>query len=94
MDQETLALHDAVYQQLKRVIDPEVGQSIIKMGLVYDIQVNGGDVVVIMTLTTPGCPLGQSITRGVEGVVKELTWVSSVHVEIVWDPPWTPAMMR
>lgn len=88
------ALQDAVYQQLKRVIDPELGMSIIKLGLVYDIGVQDGDVVVTMTLTTPGCPLGDAITRGVESVVRELPWVRSVRVAIVWDPPWSPAMIR
>lgn len=88
------ALQDAVYQQLKRVIDPELGQSIIKLGLVYDIAVDAGAVTVTMTLTTRGCPLGEAITRGVETVVRELPWVRTVRTEIVWDPPWTPAMIR
>lgn len=88
------APEEAVYQQLKRVIDPELGKSIIKLGLVYDIGVRDGDVVVTMTLTTPGCPLGDAIMRGVESVVRELPWVRSVRVVIVWDPPWTPAMIR
>lgn len=91
---EVDALQDAVYQQLRRVIDPELGQSIIKLGLVYDITVDDGDVVVTMTLTTPGCPLGDAITRGVARVVQELPWVHSVRVTIVWDPPWSPAMIR
>lgn len=91
---EVDALQDAVYQQLKRVIDPELGQSIIRLGLVYDIAVDDGDVAVTMTLTTPGCPLGDAITRGVESVVQELPWVRSVRVAIVWDPPWNPAMIR
>lgn len=91
---EVEALQDAVYQQLKRVIDPELGQSIVKLGLVYDIVVHEGEVTVTMTLTTPGCPLGDAITRGVESVVGELPWVRSVRVAIVWDPPWSPAMIR
>jgi metal-sulfur cluster biosynthetic enzyme len=91
---EVEALQNAVYQQLKRVIDPELGQSIVKLGLVYDIVVDDGEVTVTMTLTTPGCPLGDAIMRGVESVVGELRWVRSVRVAIVWDPPWSPAMIR
>jgi metal-sulfur cluster biosynthetic enzyme len=85
---------DDVYQQLKRVIDPELGMSIVKLGLVYDISVQDGAVTVTMTLTTRGCPLGDAITRGVEAVVAELPWVDQVRVQIVWDPPWNPTMIR
>ena len=88
------ARQDAVYQQLKRVMDPELGLSIIKLGLVYHIAVHEGDVVVTMTLTTPGCPLRDAIARGVERVVGELDWVRRARVEVVWDPPWTPALIR
>ncbi len=85
---------DEVYQQLKRVIDPEIGLSIIKLGLVYDIAVARGVVDVTMTLTTPGCPMGGPITDGVRGVVRELPWVEDVEVNVVWEPAWSPAMIR
>jgi metal-sulfur cluster biosynthetic enzyme len=85
---------DEVYQQLKRVIDPELGMSIVKLGLVYDIAVEDGAVTVTMTLTARGCPLGDAIARGVEAVVAELPWVEQVTVRIVWDPPWNPTMIR
>jgi metal-sulfur cluster biosynthetic enzyme len=85
---------DEVYQQLKRVIDPELGMSVVKLGLVYDISVQDDAVTVTMTLTARGCPLGDAITRGVEAVVAELPWVDQVSVRIVWDPPWNPTMIR
>lgn len=87
-------LLDEVYQQLKRVIDPEIGRSIIKLGLVYDLAVKDRVVTVTMTLTTPGCPMGGPITDGVKTVVYELEWVNDVVVNVVWEPAWTPAMIR
>jgi metal-sulfur cluster biosynthetic enzyme len=91
---DTDALYDAVYRQLTRVIDPEVGLSIIKLGLVYDLRIVDGAVEVVMTLTTRGCPLQAAITEGVRKVVAELPWVRSVQVKLVWEPAWHPGMIR
>ena len=85
---------NAVYQRLKRVIDPEIGLSIVKLGLIYDLAAQDGVVTVTMTLTTPGCPMGRSITDGVRSVVAELDWVEDVVVNVVWEPAWSPAMIR
>jgi metal-sulfur cluster biosynthetic enzyme len=93
MDQPDDRLN-AVYRQLCRVIDPELGLSIIKLGLVYDLRVEDGAVTVTMTLTTRGCPLQAAITEGVRKVVAELPWVRSVDVQLVWEPAWHPGMMR
>jgi len=91
---DTDALYNAVYRQLTRVIDPEVGLSIIKLGLVYDLRIADGAVEVVMTLTTRGCPLQAAITEGVRKVVAELPWVRSVKVSLVWEPAWHPGMIR
>lgn len=85
---------DEVYRKLVGVMDPELGLSIIKLGLVYDLTVNGGDVVVTMTMTTPACPLREVVTQDVEDRVGALPWVKSVAVDVVWEPRWTPAMIR
>lgn len=85
---------DEVYHQLVRVMDPEVGLSIMKMGLVYGLDVADGVVTVTMTLTTRGCPLGSAIADGVRAVVRELPWVREVVVDLVWEPAWSPAMIR
>lgn len=85
---------DQVYRKLIGVMDPELGLSIVKLGLVYDLAIAEGDVTVIMTMTTPACPLGEVLTGDVERRVGELPWVTSVAVRIVWEPRWTPAMMR
>lgn len=88
------ARQNQVYQQLKRVIDPELAVSIVKLGLLYDILIDGDDVTVVMTLTTQGCPMQDAISAGVERVVRELPWVSAIEVRVVWDPPWHPGMIQ
>lgn len=91
---DTYARQNDVYRQIARVIDPELGVSIVKLGLIYDILVEDGDVTIVMTLTTQGCPMERAITSGVHRVAEALPWVTSVTVRLVWDPPWHPGMMR
>lgn len=79
-----------VMEKLRRVIDPELGRDIVSLGLVYDIAITGNDVMVVMTLTTRGCPMQGPITDGVRRVLSDLPWVETASVELVWDPPWTP----
>ncbi|RKY57135.1 MAG: ring hydroxylating protein, partial [Candidatus Latescibacterota bacterium] len=62
-------------------------------GLVYEVKVEDGDVRVKMTMTAPGCPLSAWIARQAEDAVRSLEGVKDVHVELVWDPPWTPDRM-
>lgn len=82
---------EQVEEKLKEVYDPEVGINIVDLGLVYDIEVaNEKDVHVIMTLTTPGCPLHGSITGGAKAAVESVEGVGDVNVELVWEPRWTP----
>ncbi len=78
---------------LAQVIDPELGCNIIDLGLVYSLEVTGATVRVKMTLTTPGCPMHESIARGVQIALLRCEGVEDVEVELVWDPPWNPAMM-
>jgi len=84
------ARHDEVLRALWRVQDPELGMSIVKLGLIYDIVIEETDVVVSMTLTTRGCPLAGPLTEAARRVVSELPWVTSVVVRLVWEPAWTP----
>lgn len=81
---------DQVLRQLWRVVDPELGMNILRLGLVYDLEIKEGDVTVVMTLTTPGCPMARAITEGVRRVVSDLPWVTSTTVQLVWEPRWTP----
>lgn len=83
-----------VRRQLGRVIDPELGMSVVRLGLIYDVRVDQDAVEIDMTLTSRGCPLEQAITAGVHRVVGELPWVKAVVVRVVWDPPWHPDMIQ
>ena len=82
-----------VWDVLRTVIDPELGCNIVDLGLVYDITIAGAKVSVKMTLTTPGCPMHESIACGVQMALLNLDDVDDAEVEILWDPPWNPAMM-
>ncbi|QOR67537.1 metal-sulfur cluster assembly factor [Cytobacillus suaedae] len=82
-----------INDQLKKVIDPELNINIVDLGLIYDVSEEAGDVVIKMTLTTPGCPLHDSIVGGVKHAVAELHEVKTVDVEVVWNPIWSPDRM-
>ncbi|MCX6893977.1 MAG: metal-sulfur cluster assembly factor [Verrucomicrobia bacterium] len=82
-----------VLQTLRQVIDPELGCNIVDLGLIYDIAITGAAVAVTMTLTTPGCPMSESIRLGVQNALLNLEGVADAEVTVVWEPPWNPAMM-
>jgi metal-sulfur cluster biosynthetic enzyme len=82
-----------VLDVLTEVIDPEIGMNIVDLGLIYDVRVQGSAVRVQMTLTTPGCPMHESIASGVRMALLNRDEVQEAEVEIIWDPPWNPAMM-
>jgi metal-sulfur cluster biosynthetic enzyme len=82
-----------VLTALKHVLDPEIGINIVDLGLVYEVKVDNGNVYIKMTMTTPGCPLHESISRGAEEAVRQLPGVESVTVDLVWEPAWTPDRM-
>jgi len=85
---------DTVRDLLRDVIDPEIGINIVDLGLLYDIRLSGdGTAAIRMTLTTPGCPLGGYLTDAIHDTLQDITGVSSVDVQIVWDPPWDPGTM-
>lgn len=79
-----------VLKALEAVMDPELGLTIVEMGLIYDVKVENDEVSVKMTLSARACPLHGSIQSGAENVIKRIEGVKSVRVELVWDPPWTP----
>lgn len=90
----TSLLNEAVITEtLRQVIDPELGCNIVDLGLVYSVAITGTKVSVVMTLTTPGCPMHDSIQWGVEYALRNLEGVEEAEVEVVWDPPWHPSMM-
>lgn len=85
---------ELVYAALKEVIDPELGLNIVDLGLIYEVDIKGGAVTIVMTLTTPGCPMHASFRSEIEATLwRALPGLESVTVALVWDPPWTPAML-
>ena len=81
---------DLVKLALRRVKDPELNLNIIDLGLVYDIRVEGNDVNVDMSLTSPGCPSGPEIMGEAEQQLKTLEGVGATSVNLIWTPMWTP----
>lgn len=84
-----------VREGLKTVYDPEIGINVVDLGLVYDcdIEEESGDVLVTMTLTSLGCPLGPVIVQEVQQALKDFDGIGEVDVKLVWSPPWSPALM-
>jgi metal-sulfur cluster biosynthetic enzyme len=82
-----------VLAALQQVIDPEVGLSIVDLGLIYDVRIKGSEVRIAMTLTTAGCPMSESIRSGAELALLNLEGVTDAVVELVFDPPWHPGMI-
>ena len=82
-----------IFEVLKGVIDPEIGINIVDLGLVYDVRIIEKEIVVTMTLTTPGGPMHSSISEWVEKVITQLEPGAKVIVNLVWEPRWTPELM-
>ena len=85
---------DKLRAALRKVVDPEVGINIVDLGLVYAIALDEHGVTVDLTMTSPACPMGESIVAEAEYELSAvLPTRSSVAVNLVWDPPWSPALM-
>lgn len=84
---------ETVLETLQLVIDPELGCNIVDLGLIYDVNIEGSKVSVTMTLTTPGCPMHESISQGAQIALLNLPGVNDAEINVVWDPPWHPSMM-
>jgi metal-sulfur cluster biosynthetic enzyme len=84
---------DDVEEALSNVIDPELGLDFVELGLVYEIEVDGGEVNITFTLTSPGCPIGPQVTEQMKEFVGELDGVEQVVPTMTFSPPWTPERM-
>jgi metal-sulfur cluster biosynthetic enzyme len=84
---------DEVKEALRDVYDPEIPVNVLDLGLIYDVQVNEGQVYVKMTLTAPGCGMGPYIAQNAEWRIAELEGVGDIEVDMVFDPPWNPEMI-
>jgi metal-sulfur cluster biosynthetic enzyme len=84
---------DDVQDALANVIDPELGLDFVELGLIYGVELEGGNVHVTFTLTSPGCPIGPQVAEQIDEFVSELDGVASVTSEMTFTPPWTPDRM-
>ena len=91
---DTNALGEKIVRVLKTIFDPEIPVDIYELGLIYDVFVNEDyEVKILMTLTTPNCPVAETLPLEVEEKVKSLDAVKGAEVEITFDPPWTQELM-
>ena len=79
-----------VREQLKNVIDPELGLNIVDLGLIYDVEVEDGQATITMTLTSPGCPAGGTIMAGAQEAARGTEGIDDADVKLVWKPFWSP----
>ena len=87
-------LKDKVITEIKKIYDPEIPVNIYELGLIYDIKIDEkNNVKVNMTLTTPNCPVAESLPKEVKDSIIELKEVNKVDLDLVWDPPWDKSMM-
>lgn len=93
-EKDTQELGEKIVNVLKTIYDPEIPVDIYELGLIYDVLVNEeNDVKILMTLTSPNCPVAETLPVEVEEKVKSLNMVKDAEVEITFDPPWTQDLM-
>ena len=89
-----MELKEKVLTSLKSVLDPELNINVVDLGLIYNVEITDeADVKITMTLTTPGCPLHDSITSGVRYCIEGIEETRNVEVKLVWEPAWSPEKM-
>lgn len=81
---------ERIREELKGVVDPEIGLDVINLGLIYDVKVEGDAVSVLMTLTSPGCPVAGMFIANVKNAVEAIPGVASCNVDLTFTPPWDP----
>ena len=86
-------LKNKVIEEIKKIFDPEIPVNIYELGLIYDISIKDNDVSVKMTLTTPNCPVAESLPKEVKDSILEIKEVKKVDLDLVWEPPWDKSMM-
>ena len=89
-----MILKDKVIEEIKKIYDPEIPVNIYELGLIYNINIDeNNNVKIKMTLTTPNCPVAESLPNEVKNSIKEIKEVKDVDLDLVWDPPWNKSMM-
>ena len=86
-------LKEKVINEIKKIYDPEIPVNIYELGLIYDVSIIEKNVRVKMTLTTPNCPVAESLPKEVKESIMEIDGVDKVDLDLVWEPPWDKSMM-
>ena len=86
-------LREQVIAEIRKIYDPEIPVNIYELGLIYDVKVNDTKAKIIMTLTTPNCPVAESLPKEVKEGAMQVEGIDDVDLELVWDPPWNKDMM-
>ena len=89
-----MILKEKVIEEIKKIYDPEIPVNIYELGLIYDIDIDqNNNVKIKMNLTTPNCPVAESLPNEVKNSIKEIKEIKNVDLDLVWDPPWNKSMM-
>ena len=88
-----MEIKDKIIEEISKIYDPEIPVNIYDLGLIYDIKVIGSKAEIKMTLTTPNCPVAESLPKEVKDSAMQVEEIDDVNLELVWDPPWNKDMM-
>ena len=88
-----MEIKDKIIAEIRKIYDPELPVNIYDLGLIYDVQVNEKKAIIKMTLTTPNCPVAESLPKEVKQGAMQVEEIEDVDLELVWEPPWTKDMM-
>ena len=88
-----MEVKDKIINEMKKIYDPEIPVNIYDLGLIYEVNVNDKKAKIKMTLTSPNCPVAESLPKDVKDSAMQVEEIEDVDLELVWDPPWTKDMM-
>lgn len=88
-----MVTQEEVFEKIRPVVDPEIGISVVDLGLIYGVDIKDDMVTIKMTLTSPGCPYGPQIISAVKSTASRIEGVKSAGIDLVWAPPWNPYTM-
>tara|TARA_B100000674_G_scaffold48921_1_gene33802 strand:- start:668 stop:964 length:297 start_codon:yes stop_codon:yes gene_type:complete len=88
-----MEIKNKIIEEMRKIYDPELPVNIYELGLIYDIQVTGNKAEIKMTLTSPNCPVAESLPEEVKEGAMQVEGINQVDIQLVWDPPWTKDMM-
>ena len=89
-----MELKDQIIAEIKKIYDPEIPVNIYELGLIYDVKVENKNIAKVkMTLTSPNCPVAESLPKEVKDGIMQVEGIDKVDLDLVWDPPWDKSMM-